>query len=95
MNNQTTNNYTPSPVDTANIQLPEELMALAEAISKNVYEVWAQNRMNEGWTYGEDLVTAAETLVNAENRLKHLFSKGKDAVRSTKEIAVITQTVVN
>ena len=52
MNNQTTNNYTPSPVDTATIQLPEELMALAEAISKNVHEVWAQNRMNEGWTYG-------------------------------------------
>ena len=52
MNNQTTNNYTPSPVDTANIQLPEELMALAEAISKNVHEVWAKNRMNEGWTYG-------------------------------------------
>ena len=40
----------------------------------------------------EDLVTAAETLVNAEVRFKHLFSKGKDAVRSTKEIAVITQT---
>jgi len=52
MNNQTTNNYTPSPIDTANIQLPEELMALAEAISKNVHEVWAQNRMKEGWTYG-------------------------------------------
>jgi len=52
MNNQTSNNYTPTPVDTSNIQLPEELMALAEAISKNVHEVWAQNRMNEGWTYG-------------------------------------------
>ena len=52
MNNQTCNNYTPTPVDTSNVQLPEELMALAEAISKNVHEVWAQNRMNEGWTYG-------------------------------------------
>ena len=52
MNNQTTNNYTPSPVDTHNVQLPEELIALAEAISKNVHEVWAKNRMNEGWTYG-------------------------------------------
>ena len=52
MNNQTSNNNTPTPVDTSNIQLPEELMALAEAISKNVHEVWAQNRMNEGWTYG-------------------------------------------
>ena len=52
MNNQTCNNYTPAPVDTSNVQLPEELMALAEDISKNVHEVWAQNRMNEGWTYG-------------------------------------------
>lgn len=52
MNNQTSNNYTPSPADTTNIQLPEELIALAEAISKNVHEVWAQNRIREGWTYG-------------------------------------------
>ncbi len=46
MTNQ--NNYTPAPLDTTSVQLPEELMALAEAISKNVHEVWAQNRMNEG-----------------------------------------------
>ena len=52
MIDQTSNNYTPTPVDTTNIQLPEELMALAEAISKNVHEVWAQNRIMEGWTYG-------------------------------------------
>ena len=53
MTNQN-NNYTPSPVDTSNIQLPEDLMALAEAISKNVHEIWALNRMNEGWTYGPE-----------------------------------------
>ena len=52
MNNHTSNNYTPSPADTTNIQLPEELIALAEAISKNVHEVWAQSRIKEGWTYG-------------------------------------------
>lgn len=52
MSHKATYNYSPSPVDTDNVQLPEELMALAEAISKNVHEVWAQNRMNEGWTYG-------------------------------------------
>ena len=46
------NNYVPSPLDTSDVQLPEELMALAEAISKNVHEVWAQNRLKEGWTYG-------------------------------------------
>ena len=49
MNN---NGYIPHPADTSNIQLPEELLELAEVISKNVHEEWAKNRMNEGWTYG-------------------------------------------
>lgn len=46
------NGYIPHPVDTLNIQLPEELIELAESISKNVHEVWSKNRMDEGWTYG-------------------------------------------
>jgi len=44
-------------------------------------------------TFGiEDLVTAGETLVNAEVRLKHLLSNGKEHSHTTKEIAVITRT---
>ena len=39
----------------------------------------------------EDLVSAAETLVNAEVRLKHLLSQGEEHPHSTKEIAVITR----
>ena len=46
------NGYIPHPVDTSNIQLPEELIELAESISKNVHEVWSKNRMDEGWAYG-------------------------------------------
>lgn len=45
--------YTPHPVDTSNVQLPEELAPLAEALSRNVHEVWSQTRINHGWTYGE------------------------------------------
>ena len=45
--------YTPHPADTSHVVLPQELMELAEAISKNVHEVWAYNRLKEGWTYGE------------------------------------------
>jgi len=48
-----TTNYIPTPADISNIELPQELMDLAEDISKNVHDVWAQNRLNEGWTYGE------------------------------------------
>lgn len=46
------NSYTPLPLDTTNVELPQELLNLAEEIAKNVHEVWSQNRMNEGWVYG-------------------------------------------
>ncbi len=45
--------YTPKPIDTSDIQLPEELTPLLEAMAKNVHEIWAQERMSQGWTYGE------------------------------------------
>ena len=46
--------YVPQPVDTTKVQLPEELMVLVEEMAKNVHEVWAQTRMEQGWTYGEE-----------------------------------------
>lgn len=44
--------YTPNPVETSDVSLPEELLPLIEEMAKNVHEVWAQNRINDGWTYG-------------------------------------------
>ena len=46
--------YVPHPVDTASIQLPEELNVLVEHMAKNVHEVWAEGRMKEGWSYGPE-----------------------------------------
>ena len=46
------NKYIPHPADLSGIELPQELLELAEAISKNVHEVWSAGRMSEGWTYG-------------------------------------------
>ena len=48
------NNYIPQPLDTKGVVLPNELNALAEEIAKNVHEVWAEGRMKEGWTFGEE-----------------------------------------
>ena len=48
------NNYTPQPMDTKDVVLPEELNELAEMIAKNVHEVWSEGRMRDGWTYGEE-----------------------------------------
>lgn len=44
--------YVPAPVDTQSVELPAELLPLVEEMAKNVHEVWARNRMAEGWTYG-------------------------------------------
>lgn len=45
--------YIPKPKDTSDVRLPAELEWLAEEIARNVHEVWAANRIEEGWTYGE------------------------------------------
>ena len=46
--------YIPNPVDTKNVDLPKGLEPLIEEMSKNVHEVWAQTRIAQGWTYGEE-----------------------------------------
>ena len=45
--------YIPKPIDTSDVTLSEDIFELSEQIAKNVHEVWAINRLNEGWTYGE------------------------------------------
>lgn len=45
--------YNPMPVDTSDVILPDELIALTEKIAENVHDVWAVGRIAEGWTYGE------------------------------------------
>ena len=46
--------YKPKPIDTKDIVLPTELNNLIEEMSKNVHEVWAETRISQGWTYGEE-----------------------------------------
>lgn len=45
--------YTPSPIDTSDVQLSAELLELTEKLAENTHEVWAQGRIAQGWTYGE------------------------------------------
>lgn len=53
------NNYIPQPEDTAGVEIPAELMELAEQMARNVHEVWARSRMAEGWTWGPERDDAA------------------------------------
>ena len=47
-------NYKPNPVDTSDVVLSDDLLELQELVAKNVHEVWAKGRIEEGWTYGEE-----------------------------------------
>jgi ryanodine receptor 2 len=45
-------NYTPSPIDTSNVELTDDLKQLVEELARNVHDIWAIGRINEGWTWG-------------------------------------------
>ena len=46
--------YTPKPIDTDDVVLPEELLEITEKLAANAHDVWAQGRIAEGWVYGEE-----------------------------------------
>lgn len=54
MTNYLKSGYTPSPIDTSDIQLSDDLEILIEEMAKNVHEVWAKSRIDQGWTYGPE-----------------------------------------
>lgn len=53
--------YRPAPLDTSSIELPENLQALMEKLARNVHEVWATERLRDGWRYGEKRDDALKT----------------------------------
>ncbi|MBQ8647728.1 MAG: Ryanodine receptor Ryr [Oscillospiraceae bacterium] len=46
------NDYTPKPMDTADVALSPEILELGELLARNTHEVWAAGRIQDGWTYG-------------------------------------------
>jgi hypothetical protein len=44
--------YEPKPVDTQHVVLPPHILRLTEALARNAHEVWARQRLADGWRYG-------------------------------------------
>ena len=47
-------NYTPQPTDASRVELPADLLDLTEQLAKNTHDVWAAQRLSEGWKYGAE-----------------------------------------
>jgi ryanodine receptor 2 len=44
--------YQPRPIDTAAVVLPADLLELTERLAENAHDIWACQRLDQGWTYG-------------------------------------------
>jgi hypothetical protein len=44
--------YHPEPIDTAAVSLPPELHALTERLAENSHDLWAAQRLAQGWSFG-------------------------------------------
>ena len=52
--------WTPRPVDTSAVRLPAALEALTEQLAANTHDIWATQRLAEGWSYGPTRDDAAK-----------------------------------
>lgn len=44
--------YKPNPKDTSAVKLTDDLTELLEQLAENTHDIWAQQRIAEGWSYG-------------------------------------------
>uniref|UniRef100_A0A8C4NJ27 Ryanodine receptor 2 n=1 Tax=Eptatretus burgeri TaxID=7764 RepID=A0A8C4NJ27_EPTBU len=47
-----TNNYKPAPFDLNHVKLTATQEALVDKLAENAHNVWARDRIRQGWTYG-------------------------------------------
>ena len=45
--------YTPQPINTEGIILPKDLLDLCERLAENAHDLWALQRLSNGWRFGE------------------------------------------
>ena len=46
--------YQPAPLDTSKIEFGTEIVDIVESLARNTHEVWATQRLRDGWKYGPE-----------------------------------------
>ena len=52
--------YVPKPISTEHVTLPDGLCTLQERLAEHIHDVWAAERLAQGWTYGPSRDDAAK-----------------------------------
>lgn len=69
--------FVPKPVDTSTVSLPASVETIKDKLAENIHEMWALNKIEAGWTWGErrddmyrvhPCLTSFEKLPAAEKR---------------------------
>jgi hypothetical protein len=45
--------YIPKPINTSDVFLPQDILALIEILAENTHENWSKQKISEGWSYGD------------------------------------------
>ncbi len=48
------NEYCPQPLQTEHVTLDGPLLELVELLAENAHDVWALQRIRDGWTFGPE-----------------------------------------
>jgi hypothetical protein len=54
-------NYEPNPIDTSKVTLPKEIKKLTKLLARNTHQIWARQRLADGWRYGKRRNDAKKT----------------------------------
>lgn len=52
------NGYKPAPLDLSDVKLSAGQEVLVDKLAENAHNVWAKDRIKQGWTYGIQQVKA-------------------------------------
>lgn len=74
------NGYKPSPLDLSDIKLSPGQELLVDKLAENAHNVWAKDRIKQGWTYGIQQVRCMHSVCWTKASCyfgdKNLFLKG-------------------
>jgi len=46
--------YKPNPIDTTGVVFSKQIQEMTDKLAENVHEIWAKQRIADGWTYGPE-----------------------------------------